>query len=54
MNYADLLADTLPVEEMFVFLGGEMKQNAVIGLHAVNENVGEGVAPEKVDGNVFG
>lgn len=54
MYHADLLAYTLPVEEMLVFLGGEMKQNAVVGLHTVYEYVGEGVAPETVDGNVFG
>ena len=53
MHYSDFVADTLPVEEMLVFLGGEMKENAVVGLHAVNEYIGEGVAPETVDGNVF-
>ena len=53
MHHGDLLAYTLPVEEMLVFLGGEMKENAVVGLHAVNEYIGEGVAPETVDGNVL-
>ena len=39
LNNANFLTDTLPVEEMLVFLGGKMNQNAVIRFHRINQDI---------------
>ena len=54
MHYSDFVADTLPVEEMLVFLCGEMKEYPVVSLYAIDEDIGECVAPKPVYWRVFG
>ena len=38
---AHLLHNPPPVEQMLVFFGGEMDEDAVVGLDALDERVGE-------------
>ena len=46
LNNANLLAYTLPVEEMLVFLGGKMNQDAVICFHGIYQDICQAALPE--------
>ena len=41
MDDLHLLHNPPPVEQMLVFFGGEMDKDAVVGLDALDERVGE-------------
>lgn len=41
MDDLHLLHNPPPVEQMLVFFGGEMNEDAVVGLDALDERVGE-------------
>ena len=47
-----LASHALPIEEVLVFFRAEMDEDAVVGLDAVNQEVGQPIFPELVDGAV--
>ena len=54
MDDPDLLTDPMPVEEMFILLGGEVDEHPVISLYALDEQVGQLILPILVDRLVVG
>ena len=46
-------AHSFPVEQMFIFLGGQVDEDAVVRLDAVYQDLGQFVFPELVDGFVL-
>ena len=46
LNNTDFPTDTLPVEEVLVFLSGKVNQDAAIRFHGINQDICQAALPE--------